>query len=221
MRLSLIVPTLGTAPDLEARLATLKRALITGDEMILSGPGANLAPLATRLDAKLVTGPKGRGPQLQNGGAVAQGDWFLFLHDDTTLEEGWREAVEAFVTRTPDRAAAFTFTLDTKGLMPRFLEGAVALRCALFKLPYGDQGLLIARDFYEKLGGYKPILIMEDVDLVRRIGRRHLTILPQTAATSAQRYRRDGYLTRAARNLICLLLYFCGIRTERLIKFYF
>ncbi|MCZ6590383.1 MAG: glycosyl transferase family 2, partial [Alphaproteobacteria bacterium] len=78
-------------------------------------------------------------------------------------------------------------------------------------LPYGDQGLLLARELYDTLGGYRPLVLMEDVDLVRRLGRRRLVALPASARTSAERYRRSGYLVRSARNLLCLLLYRLGV----------
>ncbi len=78
-------------------------------------------------------------------------------------------------------------------------------------LPYGDQGLLLSRSFYQELGGFDPLPLFEDVDIVRRIGRRRLTQLKTNAVTSAARYRRDGYILRPLRNLTCLSLYFAGI----------
>ena len=56
----------------------------------------------------------------------------------------------------------------------------MALRCRLFALPYGDQGLLIHRSLYDALGGFRPLPMMEDVDLVRRIGRKRLAYLTNT-----------------------------------------
>ena len=60
---------------------------------------------------------------------------------------------------------------------------------------------------------------MEDVDLVRRLGRRRLQALDHTALTSAARYRR-GYLRRSARNLACLSLYFAGLPPARIARLY-
>lgn len=53
--------------------------------------------------------------------------------------------------------------------------------------------------------------LMEDVDLVRRIGRRRLAALDAVAVTSAERYRREGYLWRPLRNMVCLGLYSAGV----------
>jgi hypothetical protein len=54
---------------------------------------------------------------------------------------------------------------------------------------------------------------MEDVDIVLRLGRRRLAMLRSRAVTSAVRYRRDGYLRRSLRNLLCLLLFFLRVPT--------
>jgi hypothetical protein len=108
----------------------------------------------------------------------------------------------------PPAAAAFRFALDDHGLRPRLLEGLVALRCALLRLPYGDQGLLMPKSLYAEVGGYPAHPLMEDVGLVLQLGRRRIALLRTRAVTSAARYRRDGYLRRSLRNLACLALFF-------------
>ena len=61
---------------------------------------------------------------------------------------------------------------------------------------------------------------MEDVDLIRRIGRRRVRVLEVAAVTSAERWRRDGWLRRSARNLSCLTLYGLGVSPERIARLY-
>jgi hypothetical protein len=107
----------------------------------------------------------------------------------------------------PLAAAAFRFALDDAGAQPRVLERLVALRCAALRLPYGDQGLLIPKRLYDDVGGYRPLALMEDVDLVQRLGRRRTVMLRSQAVTSAERFRREGYARRSARNLLCVTLY--------------
>lgn len=119
-----------------------------------------------------------------------------------------------------ERVAVFRFSLDEASPPARRLERLVAWRSRFFGLPYGDQGLLISRRFYERLGGFRAMPLMEDVDLVRRIGRRHLVLLDARAITSAARYRRDGWLLRSLRNLLCLTLYFLGLPPRLLLRFY-
>ena len=61
---------------------------------------------------------------------------------------------------------------------------------------------------------------MEDVDFVRRIGRRNLSALDAEAVTSAERYERDGWLLRPMRNLGCLALYFAGLPPNLIRRLY-
>ena len=118
------------------------------------------------------------------------------------------------------RAAYFAFVLDDPSPEARRLERLVAWRCRALALPYGDQGLLLSRSLYESIGGFRPLPLMEDVDLVRRLGRRRLAALPVAAVTSAERWRREGWRRRSARNLACLSLWFLGVPPAAIKRLY-
>ena len=160
-------------------------------------------------------GPRGRGAQLAAGVAAARGEWLLLLHADTRLEPGWRQAAPG-----PDRAGYFRFTLDSDDPRARRLERAVAWRCRVLALPYGDQGLLIHRDLLAAVGGIRPLPLMEDVDLIRRLGRRRLVALDAAAITSAAKWQRQGWCRRSLRNLSCLTLYFAGVSPRLIARLY-
>lgn len=219
VRLSVIIPTLNAADGLEATLA----ALSPSDEVIVVDGGSRDASvaLARAWGAQVIETRPGRGGQLAAGAGRASGDWLLFLHADTVLGPGWRAAVDDHAAAAgAEKAACFRFGLDDASPQARRLERWVVVRVALLALPYGDQGLLIHRDLYTRLGGYRPLPLMEDVDLVRRIGRRRLTVLPVRAETSARRWRQDGWFARSARNLFCLALFFVGVPAARIARFY-
>ena len=149
-------------------------------------------------------------------------DWMLFLHADTRLSPGWSTEIAAFMDTNAhrDRAGYFRFTLDDMSHRARRLERAVDWRCRTFALPYGDQGLLIRADFYDRLGGFKPWPLFEDVDLVRRIGKHRLWPLTARAETSAEKFLADGYRRRSMKNLFLLTRYFLGARPSDLAKSY-
>ncbi len=222
--LGVVVPTLDSAAGLGRCLDALGEGGSLVGEVVVADGGSRDATreIARRHGARVVDASSGRGAQLAAGAAATTRPWLLFLHADTWLAPGWAEAARGFIADPGNatRAAAFRFALDDDAPAARRLEAVVAWRSRALALPYGDQGLLIARAFYDSLGGFRPLPIMEDVDLVRRIARRRLILLAPPLVTSAERYRHAGYLKRSARNLTCLGLYFAGLPTRTIARIY-
>ena len=221
--LSIVIPTKNAAAGLEATLtAVAGRAIVK--EVVVADGGSTDATVdqANAAGARVVTAEGGRGPQLARGAEAASGAWLLFLHGDTKLGPGWDDAVRRHVGDPANvrRAACFRFALDDTARAARRLERVVAWRTRRLGLPYGDQGMLISRAFYDEIGGFRPLALMEDVDLVRRIGRGRLVAMDCPAVTSARRYRESGYLWRSGRNLACLALYFLGLSPAFLARIY-
>ncbi|NUQ17163.1 MAG: glycosyltransferase [Sphingomonas sp.] len=216
--LSVVIPTLNAERTLPGCLAAVSEA----DEiLVVDGESSDdTAAMAERAGARLVRSSRGRGAQLHAGALAAQGDWLLFLHADTLLAPGWRDAADLHMASMRGSAAYFRFRLDSQDWRARIVEKAVALRSAILKLPYGDQGVLISRNLYDDIGGFRPLPLMEDVELVRRVGRSRMTSLPVDAVTSAERWHRDGWLRRSARNFLYLLLYRAGVAPHRLAELY-
>jgi rSAM/selenodomain-associated transferase 2 len=219
--LSVVIPTLNAAATLPGTLRATLHGLPGMAEIVVADGGSADATcqIAAQHGARIVTGQRGRGVQLAAGIAASGQPWLLLLHADTRLDPGWRDAAAAHMNH-PSRAAYFRFALDSAHRRARLLERAVALRCRLLALPYGDQGLLIHRDLLAAAGGMRELPLMEDVDLVRRIGRRRLVALDIRAVTSAARWERDGWTRRSARNLLCLSLYFAGLPPARIARLY-
>ena len=223
--LSIVIPALNAA----AALPNTLRALAapgperTHEVLVVDGGSSDgTTAVAEAHGARVVVSAPGRGVQLAEGARRASGSWLLFLHADTVPAVGWADAVFRHCDDPTNgaRAATFRFALDDAARAARRLEAVVAWRTAALGLPYGDQGLLISRGFYDSLGGFRPLPLMEDVDIVRRIGRRRLDTLDVAAVTSAVRYRRSGYLRRSGRNLICLGLYFLGVPPGAIARLY-
>jgi rSAM/selenodomain-associated transferase 2 len=222
-RISIVIPTLNAAMTLPDTLAMLCSSAMVGEVIIADGGSSDqTATRAVTAGARVVVGPQGRGSQLAAGAAAASGNWLLFLHADCRLEPGWEKALDAFL-RAPAaecRAGYFDLALDDPALAARRLERIVAWRCRVLALPYGDQGLLIARCLYDEVGGFAPLPLMEDVEIVRRLGPRRLARIGARCIASSQRYRNDGYLRRPLRNLLCLSLYFAGVPAARIVRLY-
>jgi len=221
--MSVVIPTLDAADELAATLAALAGARLVGEIIVADGGSSDdSVAVAGAAGARIVSAPKGRGTQLAAGAAAASGDWLLFLHADCSLAPGWEQAVDTFVTApgAADRAGYFAFAIDDASRAARRLERIVAWRCRVLGLPYGDQGLLIARALYQAAGGFAALPLMEDVEFARRLGRRRLMPLGAPAYASARRYREGGYIRRPLRNLICLALYFLGVPARHIARLY-
>lgn len=216
--ISVIIPTLNAQADISACLAALMEGLDSGliAELVISDGGStdDTTVLGEAWGGETITGPPSRGGQLSRGCAAAGGMWYLVLHADTVLEPGWSGAVAAHLAQ--NNAGYFNLRFDRGG---RFVSGWANLRARLFGLPYGDQGLLIRRDLYDKVGGYPDQLLMEDVAIARAL-RGQLVRLDAVAVTSAAKYREQGWVRRGARNLWTLLRYFAGTSPEALAKSY-
>jgi rSAM/selenodomain-associated transferase 2 len=216
--LTIVIPTLNADVSLHSTLANLKSA---APIIVVDGGSTDRTVLiATTFGARVLTAPRGRGNQIGAGIASAGTRWLLLLHADTRLQLGWRDAAAEHMAGGSGRAGYFRFVLDSSDRRSRRLERMVAWRCRVLGLPYGDQGLLIHRDLLRESGGVASIPLMEDVDLIRRIGRNRLVALPADALTSASRWELDGYLRRSARNLLCLLLWFAGVPPRLLLRLY-
>ena len=220
---SVIVPTLDAGDVLGGSLAALAGARLVREIVVADGGSRDgTVAIAEAAGARVIAAERGRGQQMAAGAAAASGEWLLFLHADCRLSPGWESAVQDFLATSDavSRAGYFGFVLDDPSPAARRLERAVAWRCRALGLPYGDQGLLIARSLYDAVGGFSALPLMEDVDLVRRLGRARLAPLDASAISSARRYRSGGYVCRPLRNLFCLSLYFAGVPPQRIARLY-
>lgn len=225
--LSVIIPTLDAAARLPACLAALAPGAIDGlvKELVVVDGGSTDASCAIADDAgaRVLTSAPGRGVQLIAGAAAARAPWLLFLHADTVLSEDWVDAARAHAV-DPSRVGVFRLRFDDADPRARLVEAGARFRARTFGVPYGDQGLLIARPLYDALGGYRPWPLFEDVDIMERLcraqGRKAIAVLPATALTGAERYRRDGYFRQAARNAARLIRYKAGADPAALARGY-
>jgi rSAM/selenodomain-associated transferase 2 len=216
-----VIPALNAARFLGRTLAALDGAAA----LVVDGGSRDSTEAVARAGgARVISAPRGRGSQLAAGVAAAVAvtgaEWLLLLHADTVLAPGWVGPVQAHMAAGTGRAAYFRFALDSPDPRARRLERLVAWRCRVLALPYGDQGLLISRALLDAVGGIRPLPLMEDVDLVQRVGRARLLALPVDAVTSAERWEQEGWRRRSLRNLSCLALWFAGVPPRMIARLY-
>ena len=196
---SVIIPVLNAADQIGACLGAVGEALFEGliNEVIFADGGSTdqIAEVAEAVGARLIHAPPGRGQQLAAAAQEAKGAWLLVIHADSVVGEGWIEAVRDHMRAYPDKAGYFRLRFDSDHRMAGIVAGWANLRSKLLGLPYGDQGLLIPRTLYDRVGGYDQIPLMEDVALARRLrgrGRRPRGPSPDRARRGVRRSRRPA-----------------------------
>lgn len=223
--LAVIIPTLNAETCLPSLLPSLGNV-----RLVISDGGSADTTLTQALSsgAVIARGRPGRGGQMARGaelaGAADSVNAYLFLHADCRLLPGWQTAVETAL-QTPETAWYFRYRPNRAGKGVTWLRFIVWLRGWAWRLPYGDQGLLIPREMYDALGGYdseKPLF--EDVDIVDRIkgkyGRGALQKLPIALNTDISDHLRQGVWTRGWRNYRLLKAYRRGEPVADLLRRY-
>lgn len=216
-RVSVIIPTLNEEENL-ARLLPLLRHN-TCHEVIVSDGGSTDASVAVAKSHEALVLVCGRGRALQmNAGAVAaRGEYLLFLHADTFPPSSFESVIRDHLDDPSVVAGSFGFRLGESIRGGPLIEALVALRCRLFQLPYGDQGLFIRKDLFHALGGFPNQPILEDlvfVETLRRIGK--VVTSAESADTSARRWRNHGVFKTFLSHLMILIGHRLGFSPERL-----
>ena len=165
---------------------------------------------------------KGRAKQMNAGASVAKGNILIFLHADTELPIGALKRMNAFVNRNEFVGGAFDLGIKSEKIIFKMIAFLGSLRSRLNGIPYGDQIIFIRRGYFNEIGGYRDIPLMEDAELMRRIKRsgKKIFISRDRAMTSPRRWEEEGVIFCILRNWTLQILYFLGVSPHKLVKFY-
>ena len=219
MSVSIILPTLNEESCLGETLRLLRAQ--RPHEILVADGGSTDATCAIAVVAdRLLQGARGRAAQMNLGAAHATGDVLLFLHADCRLETGALEAAERCLRRGA-AAGCFRMRVDAAGAVFRLIDYCATARVRLTGLIYGDQGLFVRRALFEKIGGFPPLQLMEDVFISKTL-RRHgrIVVAPQRITASARRWRKTGVVRQTLRNWMLTALAVGGVPPDRLAAFY-
>ncbi len=221
MRLAIVVPALNEEEALRRTLPAALAALAAGDELVVSDGGSSdrTVEVAREAGARVVTGPPGRGGQLNRGAAAATADVLVFLHADTTLPEGAAEAIRGAVANGAD-GGAFLLRFDVDRPVQRLGERLINLRTRLTRLPLGDQAQFVTRRAFDRLGGFADWPILEDLDFARRLRRSRMVLIESAVTTGARRFVMQGAVRTVAVNWLIWILFFLGVPPRRLARLY-
>jgi len=202
-QISIIIPTINEANNLPLLLSDLSSIQKEGEIIIVDcGSKDKTIDIANIYGARvLITKERNRGLQLNIGAKNSKGEWLIFLHADTRLTHDWLKKINSFLKGNKNSIYYFEFKINHKKIIYRVLEILVNFRSKIFKLPYGDQGLIIHRTTYFKNNGFRKIPLMEDVDFLRRLKKKKdLKQLNLPIYISSRKWERTNIFLQAIKN---------------------
>jgi rSAM/selenodomain-associated transferase 2 len=223
--ISVVIPVYREADRINHVIGHLRRLDRRGQcEIIVVDGDPGCDTLAVVRDEHVIAlgSNKGRARQMNAGAALARSDTLLFLHADTYLPDGGIELVAEAMADPRYVGGAFGFSFDSTSRALRFLSSVVSIHARLMHAPLGDHGIFVRREYFDRIGGYSDIPILEDLELMRRIKRRgdKVKILGARVRTSTRRLEQEGTFYCVARNMSLVCLYSMGASPERLKKYY-
>ena len=217
--ISVIIPALNEEERIGPALRRLRDCDVAEVIVVDGGSSDGTAKVARAMGATVLRETANRGRQQNAGAQSATGTILLFLHADTILPAGFADQVRSTLAKPGVSAGAFQFRLDALGWKFRLVERIVALRCRLFRLPYGDQAIFVSNEMFERAGSFSDLPIMEDFDLIRRLGRLgRVELADGEAVTSARRWSRLGVWRTTWTHQLCILGYYFRVSPNRLVR---
>ena len=222
---SIIIPVLHETETINVLLESLKK--IESDEpveiIVVDGSPA-LDTLSIIMDKTVITHgcEQGRGRQMNAGAALAHGDILIFLHADTFLPSNALSVIKETLENKQLVGGAFTLQIQPQTAFFRMIATYSTLRSQITRAPYGDQVIFLRKTYFDAIGRYQDMPLMEDVELMRRIKKKkgQIVILLHPVITSARRWDHEGFVYTLLRDNIIIFLYWCGMPAEKLAKFY-
>lgn len=226
MKISIIIPALHEGEQINEALNSLKAAAsgIPYAVIVADGdPAGGTIRHITDSRVMTLTAPKGRARQMNAGAARASGDILLFLHADTHLPHNVFFKIMAALSDGRFIGGAFDLGIRNGRRIFQIIGRCASWKHRLTRVPYGDQAIFMLRHYFEKMGGYPEIPLMEDVELMKRVKRQggRIIILPQLVMTSSRKWQEDGVAYTIVRNWMIQTLYLLGVPADRLVKYYY
>jgi len=219
MRISVVIPALDEGERIGSLIAALRAHGF--DDIVVADGGSRDATQAETIaaGAAFIRGERGRGRQLASGARAASGDVLFFVHADSAPPPLACALIETALADPGVSAGCFSLAFDHAH--PLLGIYALMSRVNMSLFTYGDQGLFLKRETYERIGGYRDLPLFEDVEILGRLRRAgRIVKLRAPMTTSARRFLRDGVARRELMSAILVALYHMGVPPERLERWY-
>jgi rSAM/selenodomain-associated transferase 2 len=221
--IAIILPVLNEEAQITACLTRLQPLRAQNCELIVvdGGSADRTVALAKPLVDQVILGPRGRAAQMNAGARQARGDILWFLHADSLPPPDAATLIRAALAPSNRQWGRFDVRLSGRHPLLRVVETLMNVRSRLTAIATGDQGIFVRRALFERIGGYPPIGLMEDIALSRLLKRHGRPVcLRQRLTTSSRRWERNGILRTILLMWRLRLAYFLGADPNRLARIY-
>lgn len=226
MTISVILPTLNEEIALAGTLA--QASSLGFDEVVLADGGSTdrTIPMAEAFcarvpNARLITAPRGRARQMNEGVNASRGEILLFLHADTRLPSTARQDIETAMRDGQVVGGRFDVEFDRRTSWSAIISTMMNWRSRWSGIATGDQAIFVRRRVFDRLGGYADIPLMEDLDFSRRLKRTGQTApLRSRVVTSYRRWETRGPIRTILLMWSLRFLFWTGVSPHRLAHFY-
>lgn len=220
--ISMIVPVYNEAIIINNLLDNLKQFRDYCEIIFVDGGSTDGTDKIIKDKYKLVySSKKGRANQMNYGAKLSKGDILLFVHGDSILPSDALNEIHRIIDKGY-KIGAFKIKFDSKSLLMKICGFMSNLRIRLRNIAFGDQGIFIKREYFEKLGGFPDIPIMEDYQLsinIKDDGEK-IALAKSKINTSERRFLYNGRLKTMARMQRLQYMYRKGEDIERIINLY-
>ena len=224
MEISVIIPAFNEAETIYKTLEALARLQNVSEVIVVDG-GSTDETVEIVENFKQIKnlravrfGIANRGRQLHEGTKHAKHEIFWFIHADARPVQGSGRQIKALMRYREVVGGNFNVVFNGTSRWARFLTKLYP-HLSLSGLIYGDSAIFARRETYEKIKGYKPLPLFEDVDFCKRLKRRGRFVhvnLPVT--TSSRRFENRAFAWTFAKWSVLQGLYWLGVPTRLLAK---
>jgi len=222
--ISIVIPTYNESAIIEGMLNSLIQSISSEDEVIVVDGMSedNTREIVGGFPGViLITSPRGRAVQMNEGAKIAKGEYILFLHADVFINRGSISMLKNQTRNNEVKWGWFSIRLDSPRFIFRVLETGANLRNRLTGIPLGDHGIFVKRDVFHDIGGFPEIPIMEDLEFVRKIRIISKGVeVKSPIKTSVRRFENSGIIRTFFRMWILRILYYLGMPPEKLTRYY-
>ncbi len=214
---SIVVPVLNEAPIIGASLRRLRRDFPHCELIVVDGGSSDGTADRARAWGRVLTSAPGRAVQMNEGARCSRGDVLWFVHADTVIDPRALEQIQEALADPGAIGGGLTLRFDRRTPLLNYLARASTVRARRLHHVFGDQAMFVRREAFERLGGFAPLPLMEDLEFSRRAHRAgRMVVLTATSTAASRRFTAHGTFRMIVFMQYLKMLFLVGVSAERI-----